>query len=125
MLFDGHVEVVTKYHGGVLHTIGGDSGPNLSVNAHEYADPLADQGVAGFVDNGVGMPKAPGAPAHARANGGHARQAPIGPGGPAAAAAPRPPVAPLAPGRLRPPPRRAGGAPRAARPGGAPPRLAR
>src|SRR5271170_5146059 len=42
VLFDGHVEVVTKYAGGVLYTIGGDSGPNLSVNAHEYAGPLAD-----------------------------------------------------------------------------------
>ena len=60
VLFDGHVEVVTKYHGGVLHTIGGDSLPNLSVNAHEYAGPLQGQGVAGFVDNGVGMSKAPG-----------------------------------------------------------------
>ena len=76
VLFDGHVEVVTKYHGGVLHTIGGDSGPNLSVNAHEYADPLAGQGVAGFVDNGVGMSKAPGTQAHAGAKGGHARLSP-------------------------------------------------
>jgi hypothetical protein len=69
VLFDGHVEVVTKYHGGVLHTIGGDSLPNLSVNAHEYADPLEAQGVAGFVDNGVGMSKAPGRAAH-RSGGG-------------------------------------------------------
>jgi flagellum-specific peptidoglycan hydrolase FlgJ len=53
VLFDGHVEVVTKYAGGVLYTIGGDSGPNLSVNAHEYAGPLAAQGVAGFVNNGT------------------------------------------------------------------------
>ena len=36
VLFDGHVEVVTKYAGGVLYTIGGDSMPNLSVNAHQY-----------------------------------------------------------------------------------------
>ena len=28
VLFDGHVEVVTKYAGGVLYTIGGDSLPN-------------------------------------------------------------------------------------------------
>ena len=92
VLFDGHVEVVTKYHGGVLHTIGGDSLPNLSVNAHEYADPLRDQGVAGFVDNGVGMSKAPGA-AHAgggrhgaRAAGTHGRPA----GAPIASAHPSP-----------------------------------
>ncbi|MBV9379103.1 MAG: hypothetical protein JO242_00325, partial [Streptosporangiaceae bacterium] len=52
VLFDGHVEVVTAYSGGVLQTIGGDSGSNLSVNAHSYPAPLAAQGVAGFVDNG-------------------------------------------------------------------------
>ena len=52
VLFDGHVEVVTKYSGGVLYTIGGDSMPNLSVNAHQYDAPLGAQGVAGFVDNG-------------------------------------------------------------------------
>ena len=52
VLFDGHVEVVTKYTGGILHTIGGDSVPNYSVNAHEYPDPLSAQGVAGFVNNG-------------------------------------------------------------------------
>jgi flagellum-specific peptidoglycan hydrolase FlgJ len=53
VLFDGHVEVVTKYAGGVLDTIGGDSLPNLSVNAHQYTGPLAAQGVTGFVDNGT------------------------------------------------------------------------
>jgi flagellum-specific peptidoglycan hydrolase FlgJ len=53
VLFDGHVEVVTKYAGGVLYTIGGDSMPNMSVNAHEYDGPLAEQGVTGFVNNGV------------------------------------------------------------------------
>jgi flagellum-specific peptidoglycan hydrolase FlgJ len=53
VLFDGHVEVVTKYAGGVLYTIGGDSMPNMSVNAHEYDGPLAAQGVTGFVNNGV------------------------------------------------------------------------
>jgi flagellum-specific peptidoglycan hydrolase FlgJ len=52
VLFDGHVEVVTNYSGGVLYTIGGDSTPNLSVNAHQYNDPLSGQGVAGFVNNG-------------------------------------------------------------------------
>ena len=52
VLFDGHVEVVTKYSDGVLSTIGGDSLPNFSVNAHEYSGSLADDGVAGFVSNG-------------------------------------------------------------------------
>jgi len=52
VLFDGHVEVVTKYADGVLHTIGGDSLPNFSVNAHTYPGPLAEQGIAGFVNNG-------------------------------------------------------------------------
>jgi len=52
VLFSGHVEVVTNYAGGVLSTIGGDSLPNYSVNAHEYPGPLSDQGVVGFVDNG-------------------------------------------------------------------------
>ncbi len=52
VLFDGHVEVVTKYAGGVLDTIGGDSLPNFSVNAHSYSAPLAGQGVVGFVNNG-------------------------------------------------------------------------
>jgi flagellum-specific peptidoglycan hydrolase FlgJ len=53
VLFDGHVEVVTKYADGVLYTIGGDSLPNFSVNAHQYDAPLAAQGVQGFVDNGM------------------------------------------------------------------------
>jgi flagellum-specific peptidoglycan hydrolase FlgJ len=53
VLFDGHVEVVTRYADGVLYTIGGDSMPNLSVNAHQYDGPLAAQGVTGFVNNGV------------------------------------------------------------------------
>ena len=52
VLFDGHVEVVIRYSGGVLYTIGGDSGPNLSVNAHTFSGPLAAQGVTGFVNNG-------------------------------------------------------------------------
>jgi hypothetical protein len=52
VLFDGHVEVVIKYVGGVLYTIGGDSMPNLSVNSHRYSGPLAAQGVIGFVNNG-------------------------------------------------------------------------
>ena len=44
VLFDGHVEVVTRYAGGVLSTIGGDSLPNLSVNAHQYSGSLAGEG---------------------------------------------------------------------------------
>ena len=52
VLFTGHVEVVTGYSGGVLSTIGGDSLPNFSVNAHEYSGSLSSNGVEGFVDNG-------------------------------------------------------------------------
>jgi flagellum-specific peptidoglycan hydrolase FlgJ len=52
VLFPGHVQVVTQYADGVLHTIGGDSLPNFSVNAHEYRDPLGAQGAVGFVNNG-------------------------------------------------------------------------
>ncbi|HEY1346085.1 MAG TPA: glucosaminidase domain-containing protein [Streptosporangiaceae bacterium] len=53
VVFDGHVEVVTGDADGVLATIGGDSLPNFSVNAHEYPGPLAAHGVMGFVDNGA------------------------------------------------------------------------
>jgi flagellum-specific peptidoglycan hydrolase FlgJ len=53
VVFNGHVEVITKYSGGVLSTIGGDSLPNFSVNAHEYPGSLASHGVLGFVDNGT------------------------------------------------------------------------
>jgi flagellum-specific peptidoglycan hydrolase FlgJ len=52
VLFDGHVEVVTEDSGGVLRTVGGDSLPNFSVNAHEYRAPLSSAGVVGFVNNG-------------------------------------------------------------------------
>jgi flagellum-specific peptidoglycan hydrolase FlgJ len=52
VLFDGHVEVVTSYSPGALRTIGGDSSPNLSVNAHTFTGSLAAQGVTGFVNNG-------------------------------------------------------------------------
>jgi flagellum-specific peptidoglycan hydrolase FlgJ len=61
VLFNGHVEVVTGDAHGVLHTIGGDSLPNFSVNAHQYANPLASQGVAGFVNNGSLGPDTPAA----------------------------------------------------------------
>ncbi|MGD0699879.1 MAG: glycoside hydrolase family 73 protein [Trebonia sp.] len=52
VLFNQHVEVVTGYSGGVLDTIGADSGPNLSVNAHTISGSLAAAGVQGFIDNG-------------------------------------------------------------------------
>jgi flagellum-specific peptidoglycan hydrolase FlgJ len=52
VLFDGHVEVVTGYSSGALRTIGGDSLPNLTVNAHTFTGSLAAQGVTGFVNNG-------------------------------------------------------------------------
>jgi flagellum-specific peptidoglycan hydrolase FlgJ len=51
-VYDGHVAVVTGYSGDVLHTIAADSLPGFTVNAHSSAAPLADQGIAGFVDNG-------------------------------------------------------------------------
>jgi flagellum-specific peptidoglycan hydrolase FlgJ len=52
VLFNGHVEVVTKDSNGVLDTIGGDSLPNFSVNAHQYTGSLSADGVVGFVNNG-------------------------------------------------------------------------
>ena len=52
VLFDGHVEVVTRYTGTAMYTVGGDSLPNLTVNAHKFAAPLTAQGVLGFVNNG-------------------------------------------------------------------------
>jgi flagellum-specific peptidoglycan hydrolase FlgJ len=76
VLFHGHVEVVTEYAPGVLHTIGGDSLPNFSVNAHEYAGPLADAGVVGFVNNGSLSPAHPAStPGTARAEHGHSHAA--------------------------------------------------
>jgi flagellum-specific peptidoglycan hydrolase FlgJ len=51
-VYDGHAAVVTSYSGGVLDTIAADSLPGLTVNAHSSAASLADQGIAGFVDNG-------------------------------------------------------------------------
>ena len=112
VLFDQHVEVVTGDSGGVLHTIGGDSLPNFSVNAHEYPGPLAAQGVAGFVNNGAvgaadetGRPPAaaPGPPSR------RARRSRPDPGGPRRASrgpAPRAPrsgwrPSPAARGTLR------------------------
>ena len=100
VVFDGHVEVVTSYAGGVVSTIGGDSVPNFSVNAHEYPGPLASQGVLGFVNNGslpaVADKVQPGSKAAAsaqqpkqRAHGGRARAA----AGSGSAAQPELPVA--------------------------------
>ena len=40
VLFDGHVEVVTRHTGSALYTVGGDSLPNLTVNAHKFPAPL-------------------------------------------------------------------------------------
>jgi flagellum-specific peptidoglycan hydrolase FlgJ len=57
VMFDEHVEVVTGYADGVLSTIGANSLPGLTVNAHEFGGSLAARGVQGFVDNG-GLPAA-------------------------------------------------------------------
>ncbi len=63
VLFNGHVEVVTEFAHGVLHTIGGDSLPNFSVNAHQYPGPLSGDGVVGFVNNGSLSADSPAGPA--------------------------------------------------------------
>jgi flagellum-specific peptidoglycan hydrolase FlgJ len=52
VLFDEHVEVVTKFANGVLSTIGGDSLPGFTVNAHQFRGSLGADGVVGFVNNG-------------------------------------------------------------------------
>ncbi|MBO0816842.1 MAG: hypothetical protein J2P30_17085, partial [Actinobacteria bacterium] len=82
VLFDGHVEVVTGYSAGVLHTIGADSGPDLSVNEHEYRDPVGARGVLGFVNNGE-LPAAGGASSQP-AGGGTAGHGPAASNRPAA-----------------------------------------
>ena len=100
VLFDGHVEVITEDSRGVLRTVGGDSLPNFSVNAHEYRAPLSGAGVVGFVNNGL-LPTATGGQAAASSasqggspSGGHGGSSSGGQGatssggaGPAAAAA--------------------------------------
>ena len=58
VLFNGHMEVVTGDEGGLLRTIGADSLPNYTVNAHEFPAPLATYGVIGFVNNGSLPPSA-------------------------------------------------------------------
>ena len=75
VLFDQHVEVVTSDANGVLHTIGGDSLPNFSVNAHQYPAPLSAQGVAGFVNNGSLQQAGSGAASAARPGPGPAHRA--------------------------------------------------
>ncbi|HET9974041.1 MAG TPA: glycoside hydrolase family 73 protein, partial [Streptosporangiaceae bacterium] len=52
VVFDGHVEVVIRAAGTSLSTIGADSLPGLTVNAHRFPAPFGPQGVLGFVDNG-------------------------------------------------------------------------
>ena len=67
-VYDGHVEVVTSYSGGVLDTIGADSLPGFTLNADSSAAPLANQGIVGFVDNGNLQPASGStAPANAKA----------------------------------------------------------
>ena len=57
VLFDGHVEVVTRFAGAALYTVGGDSRPDLTVNAHRFPAPFGAVGVLGFVNNGdLGRP---------------------------------------------------------------------
>jgi flagellum-specific peptidoglycan hydrolase FlgJ len=57
-VFNEHVEVITSYTNNTLHTIGADSLPGLTVNAHTLTGPLTDQGIAGFIDNGNLQPAA-------------------------------------------------------------------
>jgi flagellum-specific peptidoglycan hydrolase FlgJ len=52
VMFDQHAEVVTGYSNGVLDTIGADSLPGYTVNAHTFSGSLSEYGIAGFVDNG-------------------------------------------------------------------------
>src|ERR1700722_8227253 len=52
VVYHDHLAVVVAYSGRVLDTIAADSLPGLTVNAHSSSAPLADQGIAGFVDNG-------------------------------------------------------------------------
>ena len=101
VLFDNHVEVVTKYADGTLDTIGGDSLPNFSVNAHEYPAPLSGDGAVGFVNNGDVPPAAATAGSGTGVAGAASR--PSAAGGPLARAA-RPHRRPAAAART--PPRR-------------------
>src|SRR5262249_22203169 len=74
VLFDGHVEVVTDYVNGTLHTIGGGWLPDYSGKAHSYPAPLHGQGGAGFLGHGLRAAPA-GAPAGTRTRAGGERRA--------------------------------------------------
>src|SRR5438270_9924914 len=103
VLFDGHVEVVTRYSRAALYTVGGDSLPDLTVNAHKFPAPFGAQGVLGFVNNGelvsgeLASPAGQAAGAGSRA-GGNAAQVPgvASPGGSGQAGAERAAGAPAA-----------------------------
>jgi hypothetical protein len=71
VLFSHHVEVVTSYSDGVLHTIGANAAPDYTVDAHAFSGSLAADGVAGFVDNGH-LPQATGGAAGPDAGTSHA-----------------------------------------------------
>jgi flagellum-specific peptidoglycan hydrolase FlgJ len=88
-LYDGHVEVVTGYSGGVLDTIGADSLPGFTLNAHSSAAPFAEQGIAGFVDNGDLQP-ASGSPASGSPVSGSTASGSTGPANTKVAPAPAP-----------------------------------
>ena len=73
VLFDGHVEVVTRSGGAALYTVGGDSLPDLTVNAHRFPAPFGAVGVLGFVNNGdLGRPADRSAGAGSQAGAGEA-----------------------------------------------------
>jgi flagellum-specific peptidoglycan hydrolase FlgJ len=95
-VYDGHVEVVTGYADGVLDTVGADSLPGLTVNAHSSGAPLADQGIAGFVDNGNLKPAGPATPPAQADGGAAAGKASTGKAAPRAAAAEQVSPAPAA-----------------------------
>src|SRR5206468_11093943 len=56
----GRVAVVARDSDSALYTVGADSRPGLTVNAHRFPAPFGGQGVLGFVDNG-GLASAAGA----------------------------------------------------------------
>jgi len=80
VLFDGHVEVLTRNAGAALYTVGGDSLPNLTVNAHKFPAPFGARGVLGFVNNG----ELAGAASRSGGDGGPAPGGEAAPGGDAA-----------------------------------------
>jgi hypothetical protein len=71
VLFDGHVEVITGYTAAALYTVGADSLPDLTVNAHKFPAPFGPRGVLGFVNNGdLADPADPADPASGSGTGG-------------------------------------------------------